>query len=153
MAAREFFEDAIDIYDTVGAPFESAVTRIFLSEVLIRLQQYRNAESELNTALKAFEKIGAEKYAEKARQLLKTVHRQHALEQKPGASEFTGRELEILRLLAEGKNNEEIAHQLFLSVRTIEKHLSNLYLKMGVSGKSARAFAASYAVKKKIFFT
>jgi len=153
MAAREFFEDAIDIYDTVGAPFESAVTRIFLSEVLIRLQQYRNAESELNTALKAFEKIGAEKYAEKARQLLKTVHRQHALEQKPGASEFTGRELEILRLLAEGKNNEEIAHQLFLSVRTIEKHLSNLYLKMGVSGKSARAFAASYAAKKKIFFT
>jgi hypothetical protein len=36
-------------------------------------------------------------------------------------------------------------------VRTIEKHLTNLYLKMGVSGKSARAFAASYAVKRKLF--
>jgi len=151
MAAREFFEDAIDIYDTINAPFESAVTRILLSEVLIRMQQYRNAELELNTALKAFERMGAEKYMEKAKQLLKMVHRQHALEQKH--EEFTGRELEILRLLAEGKNNEEIAQQLFLSVRTIEKHLTNLYLKMGVSGKSARAFAASYAVKRKLFFT
>jgi pentatricopeptide repeat protein len=153
MAAREFFEDAIDIYDTIHAPFESAVTRIFIGEVMIRLQQYRNAESELNTALKAFEAMGAERYTEKAKQLLKTVHRQHALEQQPGSPEFTGRELEILRLLAEGKNNEEIAQQLFLSVRTVEKHLTNLYLKMGVSGKSARAFAASYAVKRKLFFT
>lgn len=153
MAAREFFEDAIDIYDTIEAPFESAMNRIFLSEVLIRLQQYRNAELELNIALKAFEKMGAEKYVEKAKQLLKTVHRQHALEGKDEASEFTGRELEILRLLAEGKNNEEIAQQLFLSVRTVEKHLTNLYLKMGVSGKSARAFAASYAAKKKLFFS
>jgi len=153
MAAREFFEDAIDIYDTIEAPFESAMNRIFLSEVLIRLQQYRNAELELNTALKAFEKMGAEKYVEKAKQLLKTVHRQHAMEAKDEASEFTGRELEILRLLAEGKNNEEIAQQLFLSVRTVEKHLTNLYFKMGVSGKSARAFAASYAAKKKLFFS
>jgi LuxR family transcriptional regulator, maltose regulon positive regulatory protein len=153
MTAREFFEDAIDIYDTIDAPFESALNRILLSEVLIRLQQYRNAESELNAALKSFEKMGAEKYTEKAKHLLKSVHRQHALEQKPEAPEFTGRELEILRLLAEGKNNEEIAQQLFLSVRTVEKHLTNLYLKMGVSGKSARAFAASYAVKKKLFFS
>ena len=152
MAARENFEDAIDIYDTIDAPFESATTRIRLSEVLIRLQQYRNAEAELNIALKAFEKMGAEKYVEKSKQLLKTVHRQHASEQKHEAPEFTGRELEILRLLAEGKNNEEIAHQLFLSVRTVEKHLTNLYLKMGVTGKSARAFAASYAAKKKLFF-
>jgi DNA-binding NarL/FixJ family response regulator len=153
MAAREFFEDAIDVYDTIGAPFESAATRILLSEVLIRLQQYRNAESELNASLKAFEKMGAEKHVEKAKQLLKTVHRQHALEQRHEAPEFTGREVEILRLLAEGKNNEEIAQQLFLSVRTVEKHLTNLYLKMGVSGKSARAFAASYAVKTKLFFS
>jgi DNA-binding CsgD family transcriptional regulator len=153
MAAREFFEDAIDVYDTIHARFESAITRIRLSEVLIRMQQYRNAESELNIALKAFEEMGAEKYTEKAKQLLKSVHRQHALEQKHDLPEFTGRELEILRLLAEGKNNEEIAQQLFLSVRTVEKHLTNLYLKMGVSGKSARAFAASYAVKRKLFFT
>jgi DNA-binding CsgD family transcriptional regulator/intracellular sulfur oxidation DsrE/DsrF family protein len=153
MAARENFEDAIDIYDTIDAPFESAVNRILLAELLIRLQQYRNAESELNIALSAFEKMGAEKYSEKAKQLLKTIHRQHAMEQKQEAGEFTGRELEILRLLSEGKNNEEIAQQLFLSVRTVEKHLTNLYFKMGVSGKSARAFAASYAAKKKLFFT
>jgi len=151
--ARENFEDAIDIFDRIDAPFESALTRMSLSEVLIRMQQYRNAETELNLTVKAFEKMGAEKYLDKAKQLLKTLRRQHALEKGQEVLEFTGRELEILRLLAEGKNNEEIAQQLFLSVRTVEKHLTNLYFKMGVSGKSARAFAASYAVKRKLFFS
>ena len=64
--------------------------------------------------------------------------------------EFTGRELEVLRLIAQGKNNEETAEKLFLSVRTVEKHLTNIYSKMGVSGKSARAYAASYAIKQKL---
>ncbi|GGA96272.1 LuxR C-terminal-related transcriptional regulator [Puia dinghuensis] len=152
-AARQYFEDAIDIYDTIGVPFESAATRILLSEVLISQKQYRNAESELITALKVFQRMGAEKHTEKIKQLLKTARRQQVLEQRHEVPEFTGRELEILRLISEGRNNKAIAQQLFLSVRTVEKHLANLYLKMGVYGKSARAFAASYAVKKNLFIS
>ena len=67
--------------------------------------------------------------------------------------EFTGRELEVLRLISEGKNNEEIAEKLFLSVRTVEKHLTNIYSKVGVSGKSARAYVASYAIKHNLILT
>jgi DNA-binding CsgD family transcriptional regulator/pimeloyl-ACP methyl ester carboxylesterase len=59
---------------------------------------------------------------------------------------LTEREREVLRLLAEGRGNEEIAGELVVSVRTVERHLSNIYDKMGVSGKSARAFAAAYAM-------
>ncbi|HXF36602.1 MAG TPA: alpha/beta fold hydrolase, partial [Actinomycetota bacterium] len=51
----------------------------------------------------------------------------------------TRRELEVLVLVAEGLDNEAIARRLFLSVRTVERHLSNLYRKLGVSGRSARA--------------
>jgi pimeloyl-ACP methyl ester carboxylesterase/DNA-binding CsgD family transcriptional regulator len=56
--------------------------------------------------------------------------------------ELSRRELEVLELVADGLTNEAIAERLFLSVRTVEHHLSNVYAKLGVSGKAARAAAA-----------
>ncbi len=53
------------------------------------------------------------------------------------------RELEILRLVADGLPNQAIAGRLYLSPRTVERHLSNIYVKLGLSGKSARAAAAA----------
>jgi pimeloyl-ACP methyl ester carboxylesterase/DNA-binding CsgD family transcriptional regulator len=58
-------------------------------------------------------------------------------------SDLSARELEVLELVAAGLANDEIAARLYLSVRTVERHLSNLYGKLGVSGKSARAAAAA----------
>jgi pimeloyl-ACP methyl ester carboxylesterase/DNA-binding CsgD family transcriptional regulator len=56
---------------------------------------------------------------------------------------LSARELEVLRLVAGGLGNDEIAARLTLSVRTVERHLSNVYRKMGVSGRTARAAAAA----------
>ena len=56
---------------------------------------------------------------------------------------LSNRELDVLALVAEGLNNEEIASRLYISVRTVERHLSNIYFKLGVSGKAARAAAAA----------
>src|SRR5262249_39972409 len=58
-------------------------------------------------------------------------------------SELSRRELDVLGLVAEGLSNEEIAAQLYVSVRTVERHLSNTYVKLRVSGKAARAAAAA----------
>jgi pimeloyl-ACP methyl ester carboxylesterase/DNA-binding CsgD family transcriptional regulator len=61
--------------------------------------------------------------------------------------ELSPRELEVLRLVAAGLPNEEIAERLVLSVRTVERHLSNAYGKLRLSGKSARAAAAARIAK------
>jgi pimeloyl-ACP methyl ester carboxylesterase/DNA-binding CsgD family transcriptional regulator len=58
-------------------------------------------------------------------------------------ADLSARELEVLELVAAGLTNEAIAERLYLSVRTVERHLSNVYAKLGVSGKAARAAAAA----------
>jgi DNA-binding CsgD family transcriptional regulator len=58
---------------------------------------------------------------------------------------LTAREVEVLRLLAVGRTNSEIAAQLVLSVRTVERHIETIYEKIGAHGRAARAVAASYA--------
>jgi pimeloyl-ACP methyl ester carboxylesterase len=60
-----------------------------------------------------------------------------------GRPVLTDRELELLRLVAAGCGNVEIGLRLSLSTRTVERHLSNVYIKLGLSGKSARAAAAA----------
>jgi RNA polymerase sigma factor (sigma-70 family) len=58
-------------------------------------------------------------------------------------SGLSEREREVLELVAAGMSNQEIAERLFLSTRTVERHLSNVYAKLRLSGKSARAAAAA----------
>jgi pimeloyl-ACP methyl ester carboxylesterase/DNA-binding CsgD family transcriptional regulator len=65
----------------------------------------------------------------------------------PDASGLTPRELEVLRLVAGGETNAEIAHRLGLSVHTVERHAANLYRKIGARG---RADATAYAVRRGI---
>ena len=57
--------------------------------------------------------------------------------------DLSPREIEVLELVAAGLSNEEIGDRLFLSVRTVERHLSNVYAKLRISGKAARAAAAA----------
>jgi pimeloyl-ACP methyl ester carboxylesterase/DNA-binding CsgD family transcriptional regulator len=59
------------------------------------------------------------------------------------ADSLSTREREVLTLAAEGLSNDEIAGDLHLSVRTVERHFQNIYAKLGVSGRSARAAAVS----------
>jgi DNA-binding NarL/FixJ family response regulator len=59
---------------------------------------------------------------------------------------LTAREREVLRLVAAGRSNDSIATELVLSVRTVERHVENIYAKIDVSGRTARAAATAWAI-------
>jgi NarL family two-component system response regulator LiaR len=65
----------------------------------------------------------------------------------PAASRLTKRELEIMRLIVAGQTNREIADQLFISLRTVTTHVTNIFTKVGVEN---RAGAIAYAHRHQI---
>jgi len=96
----------------------------------------------LREALDIYEATGAAAFRERARQLLRDaggpVPRRRAAPAVPkalAARGVTGREAEVLRLLGDGMSNSDIAAKLFLSVRTVETHVSSLLAKLQVRSR------------------
>jgi ATP/maltotriose-dependent transcriptional regulator MalT len=142
--ARDAFEGARDLFDQAGAPFEAARARLGLAWSLVTLGRSDRATPEARAAQLAFDALGARADAERVTRLLG--------EMKPDTAagsdlRLTAREVEVLRLVGRGRTNEEVASELFLSVRTVERHLSNVYSKIGVHGRAARVLASTYASK------
>jgi DNA-binding NarL/FixJ family response regulator len=149
--ARACFEDATDYYARHGAPFEEARARLELARSLAALGRAEQASRECQSAIETLDEIGAVKESERATSLLHQID-PLAQPQPPPKDEagLSRRELEVLALLAKGLSNQEIATSLVLSVRTIERHISTIYEKLGAAGRSARAAASAYAVKRGI---
>ncbi|MGQ0604016.1 MAG: LuxR C-terminal-related transcriptional regulator [Anaerolineales bacterium] len=148
-AAFHHFEDAVDLYHRNGALFEVARARIQLARSLLALGRNQAAERQAGEAIETFQQLGAVPEGTRAAALL------HEIESTPQASSdktsdvagLTPRELDVLRLIAAGKSNQEIAAELVLSVRTVERHISNIYEKVGASGAVARATATAFALR------
>jgi DNA-binding CsgD family transcriptional regulator len=124
---------AEELWRRLAAPYENARTRELIGLACRRLRDEDSAHLELEAAREAFARLGA------ATDLAR-VERSLALG-GVDSHQLTKRELEVLRLLATGKTNREIAAGLILSVRTVDRHVSNIYAKLGVS---SRAAATSY---------
>jgi LuxR family maltose regulon positive regulatory protein len=130
-AARTAFEDAVDLYARAGGRWEGAHARRQLARALRALGHDGAAEREARAADEALRALGAQATSS---------------ERATAPAGLTARELEVLRLVAHGRSNPEIAGELVLSVRTVERHIANIYDKIGASGRAARAAAASYAM-------
>jgi len=97
--------------------------------------------AEARAALVAFERLQAASHADAARALLRSLGA--ATRTGPGGSgALTGREVEVLRLVATGLSNQEIATALVISEHTVRRHLQNIFAKIGVP---SRAAATAYA--------
>jgi pimeloyl-ACP methyl ester carboxylesterase len=77
------------------------------------------------------------------RQFLDELDRLPQVRRQLAGTDLSDRELEVLALVSEGLSNDEIAARLVVSVRTVERHLSNVYVKWRLGGKAARAAAAA----------
>jgi ATP/maltotriose-dependent transcriptional regulator MalT len=145
--ALEDLQRAVDLFAKAEAPFEAARVRVELARCLLDLGRQGPAAKEAAAAHAAFDALGAQWEAERTERLLAEI--------EPGARgrpdlHLTRREVEVLRLLGQGRSNEEIAADLFLSVRTVERHVSNTYNKIGAHGRAARAMATAFAHRNAI---
>lgn len=122
-------EQAFERWQQIDAPYEVARTRVLLALACRALGDEETARLELDTARSIFERLGA------APQIAGIdAHRQGEPMRQHTLSR---RELQVLRLLATGMTNRRIANELFLSERTIDRHVSNIYGKLGVSSRAA----------------
>jgi DNA-binding NarL/FixJ family response regulator len=111
----------------------------------------RVTAAELQCAAAAFDACGALRYRQSAkRELGKLGHRIHRRTQPgttdgPGIESLTEREMQVARLVVDRKTNPQIAAELFLSQKTVETHLRNIFHKMGVTTRAAlsRAFGGA----------
>ena len=149
--ARLRLEDAVDLYNSAGAVMETAKVRTALARSLHALGRSDAAAREAGLAFDTLRQVGAPREAEKAAEMLRVIASSRpsdARGESPGPDVLTQRELEVLKLIAAGKSNAEISELMVLSVRTVERHISNLYLKIGAEGKTARASATAYAYSR-----
>jgi DNA-binding CsgD family transcriptional regulator len=134
-AALATLRSAWTAWQELDAPYESARVRVLTAQAHRLLGEDAPAEMELEAAAWVFEQLGAVPDLQHARELST-----HALAGSSGP--LTGREVEVLRLVATGMTTRAVAGQLFLSEKTVSRHLSNIFAKLGVN---SRAAATAYA--------
>jgi DNA-binding CsgD family transcriptional regulator len=140
--ARRHLEDAVDLFLASGAPYELARGRIALARALGLLGRVGAAMEETQRALDVLIELHAELEISRAKALMQELS---ATSGKPSPSPagLTAREIEVLRLVADGLNNQVIAERLFLSEHTVHRHVANIFNKLSVSSRAAAVAKAA----------
>lgn len=131
---------AWQMWQELEVPYEAARVRVLLGLACRTLGDDDTAALELEAARDVFEQLGAAPDLARADSLTRRAA-------SVDARGLTPRELQVLRLLAAGRTNKAIAAELVLSERTVDRHVSNIFTKLGVSSRSA---ATAYAYKQQL---
>ena len=143
--AATHLEQAVDLFQQSGAPFETACARLDLADVLAALGRAASAEREARLAVDALDALGAEHEANRARRLLRSLGSWKGKGAASRAPALTHRQIEILRFVSLGMSNAEIATRLALSEHTVKRHVANLLTRLDLP---SRAAAAAYATRE-----
>jgi len=122
----------------LGARYEAARTRVQLGRACLAAGDEDSARMEIEAAAAGLAELGAGPLLAEAEALL-------GVRRRPGG--LTAREVEVLQLVAAGKSNPAIARELFLSQKTVSRHLSNIFTKIDVNSRTA---AAAYAFEHQL---
>lgn len=134
VAAVGSLRTAAATWRDLAMPYEEARCRVQVARCCHEMGDAHAAALELDAAVAVFERLGARVDLKRARHALATRHRRDV--------PLTGRECEVLRLVAAGKSNRQIAGELVISEHTVARHLQNMFLKLGLSSRTA---ATAYA--------
>jgi ATP/maltotriose-dependent transcriptional regulator MalT len=139
-AARRACEDALDRFTECAAPYDAALARVALARVLAALGRERAAHQEAAAARDVLAALGAARDVAQAEAAAAggPAGRPRELE------ELTAREVEVLRLVALGLGDAEIAERLIVSPHTVHRHVANVRTKLGLP---SRAAAVGWAVR------
>lgn len=137
--ALQSLRRACAIWQELKMPYETARARMLFGVALRRADDEEDARLELRAAMAAFERLGAAPDAATAAELLGES------EELPRG--LSAREAEVLRLVATGKTNRDIAVELVISEHTVARHLQNIFAKLDVSSRAAAtAFAFEHGL-------
>ena len=147
LEARQHLDAALELAEACDAPYERALTLIACVDVFLRSGANDEAGRALDEARAICVPLAAAPALGRIDALgVRIGDQSHAMERTAPIG-LSPREIEVLRLLAGGRTNREIADALFLSARTVERHITNLYAKIGAQNRAeAIAFAHEHAL-------
>ena len=141
-AAVEQLTRALELHDGLGIPFERTQVAVQAAMALAAAGEREPAVTTLRDAYRTARRLGARPVAAVAagelvrlgEPLEQAIGRRAAAEHESAG--LSRRELEVMRLVAVGRTNREIAHELFLSPRTVDMHLRNILAKLGCRSRT-----------------
>ncbi|GAA1171688.1 AAA family ATPase [Pseudonocardia alaniniphila] len=134
-AAEDVYCEAIERLARAGVRSELARAHLVYGEWLRREQRRTDARRHLRTAYEMFAAMGAEAFARRAARELEASGEPAPRQAAETTSELTAQEMQVVRLAREGLTNSEIAARLFLSPRTIEWHMTNIFGKLQITSR------------------
>jgi ATP/maltotriose-dependent transcriptional regulator MalT len=132
-AALDFLRCAFDLWQRFDAPYEAARARVLIGDACRAVGDHEAAALECEAAKAVFTRLGAQP----------DLDRLNAPAPRASGSPLTARELHVLRLISTGRTNKQIASELSVSERTIDRHVTNILTKLNVPSRAA-ATACAY---------
>ncbi|MGY1833120.1 AAA family ATPase [Geodermatophilus sp. SYSU D01180] len=137
--AERYFEQALAAHAKSDRPPDRARTQVAYGAFLRRSRRRVDARPHLRAALETFEDLGAQPWAERARQELRASGETARRRDASTVVDLTPQELQVARLVRQGLANRDVAAQLYVSPRTVDFHLRNVFTKLGVSSRTELA--------------